>query len=63
MKNKLYESSMAIMALISIILIILLKLESTEKDQSPRQLWFFFAKISFKPLLEDRFEHYVVNKL
>lgn len=59
MKNKLYESSMAIMALISIIL---LKLESTQNDQSPCQLWLFFAKISFKPPFEGYFEHYAVSK-
>lgn len=39
-----------------------LKLESTQKGQSPYQLWLFFNKISFKWLLEEWFEHYAVNK-
>ena len=40
----------------------LLKLESTQNDQSPCQLWLFFAKISFKPPFEGYFEHYAVSK-
>ena len=39
-----------------------LKLESTQNDQSPCQLWLFFAKISFKPPFEGYFEHYAVSK-
>ena len=40
----------------------ILKLESTQNDQSPCQLWLFFAKISFKPPFEGYFEHYAVSK-
>ena len=57
---------MSIKALIvlidTIFLISALKLESIQNDQSPCQLWLFFAKISFKPPFEGYFEHYAVSK-